>query len=169
MPSTTMDSTIIGRKVAKLRKQLKISTTELARRVNLSQPQISRLENGKQGFRSETLSRISTALGVTPAYFFIEDAEIVKNVKENDIEVRKKLGKDFLSSIERQYGEIAVTPAFKQTIKRLAQILGREATDAKVLRTLLDKIFSMSNEERENLLNSLAEPAPCEVHETPLE
>jgi len=65
----------IGLKMSKLREQQGLTSTVLAERVGISQAQISRLENGKQGFRSSTLARISEALGVTPAYFFLEEGE----------------------------------------------------------------------------------------------
>lgn len=68
-----MDSKVIGRKVSALRGKLNMSATELARRVGISQAQISRLENGKQGFRSNTLNRIAKALSVKPIYFFLEE------------------------------------------------------------------------------------------------
>ena len=68
-----MDSKVIGAKIAGLRETLEMTTTELARRVGISQAQISRLENGKQGFRSGTLARIAEALGVKPVYFFMEE------------------------------------------------------------------------------------------------
>ncbi len=67
-----MDSKEIGGKVSALRGKLDMTATELARRVGISQAQISRLENGKQGFRSYTLNRIAKALGVKPIYFFLE-------------------------------------------------------------------------------------------------
>ena len=59
--------------MGKLREKLGMTTTELARRVGISQAQISRLENGKQGFRANTLARISEALGVKPIYFFMDE------------------------------------------------------------------------------------------------
>ncbi|MHC4253424.1 MAG: helix-turn-helix domain-containing protein [Planctomycetota bacterium] len=68
-----MDSAAIGRKIGRLREKMGMTTTELATRVGISQAQISRLENGKQGFRSNTLLRISEALDVKPVYFFLED------------------------------------------------------------------------------------------------
>lgn len=68
-----MDNREIGRKISKLRGRLGMTTTVLAKRVGISQAQISRLENGKQGFRSKTLSRIAEALGVKPIYFFLEE------------------------------------------------------------------------------------------------
>lgn len=68
-----MDSKAIGGKIGKLREELGLTTTQLASRVGISQAQISRLENGKQGFRSSTLDRIAKALGVKPMYFFLEE------------------------------------------------------------------------------------------------
>ena len=53
----------IGARVSALRQERKMTTTDLARRVGISQAQISRLENGLQGFRSGTLLKMAKALG----------------------------------------------------------------------------------------------------------
>lgn len=155
MSKPTLDSARIGREIARLRKQLNMSSTELGRRVGLSQPQISRLENGKQGFRSDTLARIAEALGVTPAYFFIDEADDVQQEQARAHETRNRMGAQLAQDIEQQYGEIAVTPAFKQSLKRLAVTLNKDETNAKTLRKLLDRIFAMTNEDREALLGNL--------------
>jgi transcriptional regulator with XRE-family HTH domain len=68
-----MDNRTIGLKIAKLRTKLNLTTTELARMVGISQAQISRLENGKQGFRSSTLAKIAKALNVECVWFFLDD------------------------------------------------------------------------------------------------
>jgi transcriptional regulator with XRE-family HTH domain len=52
----------IGGRVRTIRETKGITTTELAQMVGMSQAQISRLENGKQGYRSATLSKIADAL-----------------------------------------------------------------------------------------------------------
>lgn len=148
-----MNNIILGRKVAKLRKQKEMSTTELAKKSGLSQPQISRLENGKQGFRSATLTRISKALDVSPAYFFDENeagTDIKKTLSE-----RQEMGKTAIEDLNLQFGEIIVTPGYRQTIKRLTSALTKKDCDHKILRRLVDKIISMSNEERTKLLSSL--------------
>jgi transcriptional regulator with XRE-family HTH domain len=62
----------IGRKICELREAQNMTTTELAKKAGISQAQISRLENGLQGFRSATLIKFSKALGVPPIYFFVE-------------------------------------------------------------------------------------------------
>jgi transcriptional regulator with XRE-family HTH domain len=71
---------MIGDRIIKLRGQKDMTTTHLAKRVGVSQAQISRLEHGKQGFRSSTLVKIAEALGVKPAYFWIEDEAAAKRL-----------------------------------------------------------------------------------------
>lgn len=76
----------IGLRMMRLRERLGLTTTELARKIGLSQAQISRLENGNQGFRNHTLIRIAEALGVKPVYFYMdqEDLSKVSLVRESD-------------------------------------------------------------------------------------
>jgi transcriptional regulator with XRE-family HTH domain len=59
-----MNERSIGAKVAGFRQAQGLTTTKLAQKVGISQAQISRLENGKQGFRSATLEKIANALSV---------------------------------------------------------------------------------------------------------
>ena len=65
----------IGATVRARRTELDITTTDLAKKVKISQAQISRLENGQQGFRSGTLVKIAAALKVPPFRLFMTDAE----------------------------------------------------------------------------------------------
>ncbi len=60
----TLTQKVIGCTVRELRQGLNMSTTILARKVGISQPQVSRLENGHQGFRSGTLVKLARALKV---------------------------------------------------------------------------------------------------------
>lgn len=150
-----MDRKRIGQQIARRRKQLGLSTTELARRVHLSQPQISRLENGQQGFRSETLTRISSALGVPPAYFFSEEALEVGTSLTEDRETRRAMGSEFAERLNRQYGELAVTPGFRRIVERLAATVSNPEADNKTLRQLLNRILSMKDEDRRELLRTI--------------
>ncbi len=70
-----MTSKDIGKTVRVIRKELDVTTTGLADKVGISQAQISRLENGEQGFRSGTLVRIAKALKVPPFRLFMTDRE----------------------------------------------------------------------------------------------
>jgi transcriptional regulator with XRE-family HTH domain len=56
----------IGRRIESYRDKLRMSTQELAERINRSQATISRIENGKQGLTFELLSRIASELRVHP-------------------------------------------------------------------------------------------------------
>ena len=56
----------IGAKVRELANARGGTTISLAKAIGVSQAQISRLENGLQGFRSATLFKIAVALGVKP-------------------------------------------------------------------------------------------------------
>ncbi len=68
----------IGATVRTLRSDLRLTTTDLADKVGISQAQVSRLENGQQGFRSDTLIRIAKALKVPPFRLMMTDKEWVK-------------------------------------------------------------------------------------------
>lgn len=70
-------SETIGERVSNLRNRYGITTMELARKVGVSQAQISRLENGRQGFRTVTLEKIADALGVHLIYFFMDSDSLL--------------------------------------------------------------------------------------------
>ncbi len=68
----------IGATVRTLRSDLGQTTTDLADKVGISQAQVSRLENGQQGFRSDTLIRIAKALKIPPFRLLMTDKEWAK-------------------------------------------------------------------------------------------
>ncbi len=70
-----MTSRDIGLRMTRLRDLRKLTTAALAHKVGMSQAQISRLENGRQGFRSATLIRMAGALGAPPFYLYMKDDE----------------------------------------------------------------------------------------------
>jgi len=65
----------IGATVKAIRTELGMTTTALATKVGISQAQISRLENGQQGFRSDTVGRLAKALKIPPFRLFMTTAE----------------------------------------------------------------------------------------------
>lgn len=67
-----LDEKSLGAFFSKYRDELGITTTELGKRAGVSQGQISRLENGKQGFRSATLRRIAEGLGLEARVVFVK-------------------------------------------------------------------------------------------------
>jgi transcriptional regulator with XRE-family HTH domain len=70
-----MDDKTIGQKINDLRAKQGLTTTELGKRIGISQAQISRLENGRQGFRVTTLRKIAEALNVDLSHFFEEESD----------------------------------------------------------------------------------------------
>jgi len=58
----------IGNRMRAIREEKGLISTDLAQMVGMSQAQISRLENGKQGFRSATLHKIADALKVKAVF-----------------------------------------------------------------------------------------------------
>ena len=100
----------IGLKVNKLRQEQGMTTTELAKRVGVSQAQISRLENGKQGFRSRTLARIGEALGVRPVYFYLAPSP------------QDGIGRGELIGAPGKLGEAMKSPEFRVLVDKAAQI-----------------------------------------------
>ncbi len=68
----------IGKTVRAIRTDKGLTTTKLANMVKISQAQISRLENGQQGFRSPTLVKIAKALKIPPFRLFMTDKEWAK-------------------------------------------------------------------------------------------
>ncbi len=70
-----MSGNRIGRRVVALRKERGFTMRDLARLTGFSQGHISRLENGRQGFRAGTLIRIAEALGVEPHRLLLSTEE----------------------------------------------------------------------------------------------
>jgi len=60
----------IGKLVKETRGKLGLTMTQFAKRVGVSQAQISRLEDGQQGFRTKTMQRIAEALGIPVVIYF---------------------------------------------------------------------------------------------------
>ena len=82
-----MGSKAIGQKVRTIRREMGLTTTTLAKKVRLSQAQVSRLELGIQGFRSAMLIKFARVLGVAPSCFFVagEDASTGRVAKEMEM------------------------------------------------------------------------------------
>jgi transcriptional regulator with XRE-family HTH domain len=76
---------MIGRRIMRFREMRGLTTTELAKRVGISQAQISRLENAKQGFRSATLFKIADALDVPVIVFLLPEASEIKSESKNEV------------------------------------------------------------------------------------
>ena len=122
----SIDQKTIGEKVRQLRTRMGLTTITLAKKVGISQAQISRLENGLQGFRSATMAKFAKVLGVPVAYFYVEDqkaftGQMVADLKKRDLMASPSLCKAlgnaaFLRFIEK------CAKAFKRSVKNLAKM-----------------------------------------------
>src|SRR5260370_3268696 len=63
----------IGQRIRTLRLQRNVTLDQLAERVRLTKGQLSKIENGLVSSPVSTLTRIASALGVGPGYFFQVD------------------------------------------------------------------------------------------------
>jgi len=129
----TLDNRAIGLRVMKLRERLGLTTTELASKVDMSQAQISRLENGKQGFRSHTLAKIAESLGVKPIYFFIE------NKKVTTADVVKENTDQYGPGVPAELREAMNSPRFKRFAAKSAKIFMEDESTFSKLSTLVRK------------------------------
>jgi len=64
------DQREIGKTVKAAREAAGFSMTSFAKKVGMSQAQISRLEDGQQGFRTKTMQKIAKALGIPIVIYF---------------------------------------------------------------------------------------------------
>ena len=84
-----MDKKVIGHKIRELRSRMGLTTVSLAKRVGISQAQVSRLENGLQGFRHATLVKFSKVLNVPPVYFFVEGTDAPTSQLAKELKARR--------------------------------------------------------------------------------
>ena len=57
-----MDNAALGARMRARRKELGLTAAELGKRMGMTETQVSRLETGKQGFRSETICALAKVL-----------------------------------------------------------------------------------------------------------
>lgn len=85
----------IADRVRQLRIQNGLTTTDLSKLLGISQAQVSRLENAKQGFRGGVIARLGEALGVQPDHFIIQeqvlaDAMVDEGFREAVVKLAEK-------------------------------------------------------------------------------
>jgi transcriptional regulator with XRE-family HTH domain len=121
-----MDQKVIGEKVRQLRTKMGLTTITLAKKVRLSQAQVSRLENGLQGFRSATLVKFARALGVPPIYFFVkgEDtstSKVAEELEDYGLTASRNLRKALANAAFLRFAE-KCAKAFKAHKKNLVRM-----------------------------------------------
>ncbi len=76
----------IGARIRELRTKMGYTIASLSKKAGISGAQVSRLENGLQGFRSRTLSKIAEALDVPVIYFHVDDKRAFTLELEREID-----------------------------------------------------------------------------------
>lgn len=97
---------LIGVKIKSLRKERKLTLSQIADRTNLSISFLSQVERSKSSITLESLKKISEALGVNPSYFFSESnrkatTTIMRNVISDNNNLQNNFFyKDLTGNIE---------------------------------------------------------------------
>jgi HTH-type transcriptional regulator / antitoxin PezA len=84
-----MNNTIAGRLVKELRLDKEISMSEFAKKIRISQPSLSRIENGNQEMSFSLLIKICEVLGISVSEFFIRLEETAQLLKDSLLEIDK--------------------------------------------------------------------------------
>lgn len=150
----------IGRRIEIYRDKLKMSTQELADRINRSQATISRIENGKQGLTFELLSKIAAELRVHPFALLSDEplrssvmlpttgkgeggGEYAPNLLANALHsgrIRRKLRIDAaaemlgVNQVELEAMELALTCPDDALLARICELYGLSVAEMRVLK-----------------------------------
>ena len=91
---------LVGRKIRQLRKQRKLTQTELSSRIGIQQSDLSRMEKGEYRVRLDTLFRILAEFEMSMGEFFDEvnresitpkDAKLLREIKSLDTESQREV------------------------------------------------------------------------------
>ena len=148
----------IGRRIEAYRDKLRMSTQDLAERINRSQATISRIENGKQGLTFELLSRIASELRIHPFALLSDeplrysvllpasgkrDGEYAPNLLANALHsgrVRRKLRIDAaagmlgVSSSELEAVELALSCPEDVLLNKICELYGLSPREMRILK-----------------------------------
>lgn len=96
---------LVGRKIRQLRKQHKLTQTELSTRIGIQQSDLSRMEKGEYRVRLDTLFRILAEFEMSMGEFFDEvnreavtpkDARLLRDLKALDDTAQREV-EDFIA------------------------------------------------------------------------
>lgn len=80
---------LVGRKIRQLRKEHKLTQTELSSRIGVQQSDLSRMEKGEYRVSLDTLFRILAEFQLSMGEFFDEIHR--ESITPNDVQILKKL------------------------------------------------------------------------------
>jgi transcriptional regulator with XRE-family HTH domain len=98
----------------------------LAGKLGISQAQVSRLENGLQGFRQATLLKFCKVFDVDPVYFYVDDdelatAETTRDLKSAGLKPSHTLRRALANPAFLRFAE-ACAKAHRGSAKKLAAL-----------------------------------------------
>lgn len=108
---------LVGRKIRQLRKQHKLTQTELSARIGIQQSDLSRMEKGEYRVSLDTLFRILAEFHMSMGEFFDEvnresvtpkDAQILRDLKNLDPESQREV--ESFIAFKRAQGAVADEP-----------------------------------------------------------
>ncbi|MBT2636570.1 helix-turn-helix transcriptional regulator [Bacillus sp. ISL-39] len=89
----------IGLRISELRKQFKKTSVELSEAIQISQPYLSRIENGDLAVPIEVLIKICSIFNITLSEFFSEELNLDVNIK-NLVISAEKLNKEQIEALQ---------------------------------------------------------------------
>lgn len=157
-----MNRFAIGKRIEAYRDKMKMSTQELAERINRSQAAISRIENGKQGLTFELLSSIASELRIHPFALLSDEplrcsvllpatgkkeGEYAPNLLANALHggrIKRRLRIDAaagllgISPSELEAIELALSCPEDQLLERICELYGLSTSQMRVLKSFAD-------------------------------
>jgi len=123
---------LIGKKVRELRLERGLSAEALGKKVGVSQPQITRIENASTGLRSATLLKLAKALDVPAIHFFTDgedssDEAIADEFAKHGLTPSKTLCKQMADPRFRKFieGCARSSQAHRKNIEKMEKALKR--------------------------------------------
>lgn len=104
---------LVGRKIRELRKEHKLTQTELSSRIGIQQSDLSRMEKGEYRVSLDNLFKILAEFGMSIGEFFDEisqetisprDLQLLRSFKDLDAESRREV-EDFIAFKRSQVRE----------------------------------------------------------------
>jgi transcriptional regulator with XRE-family HTH domain len=89
----------VGSRIQKLRKLHKITSSELASKINISQPQLSRLENNLNLAQLDTIYDICKVLNISLSEFFSPSEDTLSKDLNDILNAAKDLNQEDLSLV----------------------------------------------------------------------
>ncbi len=116
---------LVGPKIRQLRKERKLTQTELASRIGIQQSDLSRMEKGEYRVSLDTLFKILAVFNVSISEFFDDvnkesltprDVQVMRDLKKLPENTRREV-EEFIA-FKRGQGDIAVEPEEELEVPR---------------------------------------------------